>query len=236
MIVIFIRTLIIYVTLVVIMRLMGKRQIGEMQPYEFIVTLIIADLACIPMADVSIPLTYGIAGIFALFILHQILSLLEQSNDFFKKIISGKPSVVINKNGVDLVELKKNNMNVDDLIESMRTLGYFSLDQLNYAIYESNGKLSAFEKNEQSESGSQMEKNGSSLPLVIVNEGKAVKRNLTLINCEQKTVEKFIKNANQKMTSTEVMTVDGNGRVYLKCKKQKYQILNNFPLKEGVSW
>lgn len=236
MIVIFIRTFIIYIILVVIMRLMGKRQIGEMQPYEFIVTLIIADLACIPMADVSIPLTYGIAGIFALFILHQILSLLEQSNDFFKKIISGKPSVVINKNGVDLVELKKNNMNVDDLIESMRTLGYFSLDQLNYAIYESNGKLSAFEKNEQSESGSQMEKNGSSLPLVIVNEGKAVKRNLTLINCEQKTVEKFIKNANQKMTSTEVMTVDGNGRVYLKCKKQKYQILNNFPLKEGVSW
>ena len=233
MIVIFIRTLIIYVTLVVIMRLMGKRQIGEMQPYEFIVTLIIADLACIPMADVSIPLTYGIAGILALFILHQILSLLEQSSDFCKKIISGKPSIVINKNGVDMLELKKNNMGVDDLIESMRTLGYFSLDELDYAIYESNGKLSAFEKSEQK---NKENNTCSSLPLIIVNEGKMVKRNLSIINSERKTVEQFIKNANQKIILTEVMTVDGNGRVYLKCKKQKYQILNNFPLKEGVTW
>ena len=188
------------------------------------------------MADVSIPLTYGIAGIFALFILHQILSLLEQSSDVCKKIISGKPSVVINKNGVDMVELKKNNMGVDDLIESMRTLGYFSLDELDYAIFESNGKLSAFEKSEQSENSGKIENFRTSLPLILINEGKTVKRNLTLIKCEQKTVEQFIKNANQKVNSTEVMTVDGNGRVYLKCKKQKYQILNNFPLKEGVSW
>ena len=97
MIVTFIRTLIIFVTLVVVMRLMGKRQIGEMQPFEFIVTLIVADLACVPMADVSIPLTYGIVAILALFLLHQLLSFLEQSSDFFKHVISGRPSVVINK-------------------------------------------------------------------------------------------------------------------------------------------
>ena len=72
----FIRTLIIIITLIVLMRLMGKREIGEMQPYEFIITLIIADLACIPMTDVSIPLTYGIVAIVCVFLLHQILTLL----------------------------------------------------------------------------------------------------------------------------------------------------------------
>ena len=73
MLVTFIRTFVVFITLVIIMRLMGKRQIGEMQPFEFIVTLIIADLACIPMTDVSIPLIYGISAIFALFLLHQLL-------------------------------------------------------------------------------------------------------------------------------------------------------------------
>ena len=98
MVVIFIRTLIIFIALVVVMRLMGKRQIGEMQPFELVLTLIIADLACVPMADVSIPLVYGIVGIFALFLLHQIFSLIEQSGEKAKNLISGKPSVVIDKN------------------------------------------------------------------------------------------------------------------------------------------
>ena len=73
----FVRTLIIIITLMVLMRLMGKREIGEMQPYEFVITLIIADLACIPMADVSIPLTYGIVAILCVFLLHQLLVVLE---------------------------------------------------------------------------------------------------------------------------------------------------------------
>ena len=135
MLVTLIRTLIVFTTLLIIMRLMGKRQIGEMQPFEFVITLIIADLACIPMADMTIPLLYGIVAIFGLFLLHQILSLFERSGDKIKFAISGKPSIVINKNGVDLVELEKNNMDVEDLIEAMRSQGYFSLDDLDYAIF-----------------------------------------------------------------------------------------------------
>ena len=230
MIVIFIRTAVIFTTLIIIMRLMGKRQIGEMQPYEFVVTLIIADLACIPMADVSIPLTYGIAAIFALFLLHQLLSLLEQGGDFFKKIISGKPSIVINKDGIDIKELKKNNMGVDDLIESMRSQGYFSLDDLDYAIFESNGKLSAFCKNDQKQS----EKN--SLPILIVDQGKLVNRNLGVIGYDKSEVISFIKKNNLNTYNLEVMTIDGNGRVYVKEKKKKYKIINGFPIKEGLKW
>ena len=99
MLVISLRTLIIYLTLIVVMRFMGKRQIGEMQPFEFVITLIIADLACVPMADVSIPLLYGIVSILVLFLLHQLISLIEQSGDFAKRLVSGKPSVVITREG-----------------------------------------------------------------------------------------------------------------------------------------
>ena len=228
MIVTFIRTLIIFITLVIVMRLMGKRQIGEMQPFEFIVTLIIADLACVPMADVSIPLMYGIVAILTLFILHQLLSLLEQSGDFFKKVISGKPSIVINKNGVDIQELKKNNMGVDDLIESMRTAGYFSFDELDYAIFESNGKLSALENSEKTG------KTGS-LPLLIINEGKPVKRNLSVISKTEYDLSDFLKTRGEKLKNIEIMTVDGNGRTYIKAKNEKYEI-TEFPLNRETKW
>lgn len=224
-----IRTSIVFITLVVIMRLMGKRQIGEMQPYEFIVTLIIADLACIPMTDVSIPLIYGISAIFALFILHQLFSLLEQSGKLFKRIISGKPSLVINKDGVDMIELKKNNLGVGDLIESIRTNGYFSLDELDYAIFESNGKLSvmACQNNENPST--------SSVPLLIVDDGKIDKKNVKLLKISDQEIKDFLAKNNAKLQNTEVMTVDGNGKTYFKQKNEKYKVLN-FALPEGVKW
>lgn len=228
MMVTFIRTFIVFITLVIIMRLMGKRQIGEMQPFEFIVTLIIADLACIPMTDVSIPLIYGISAIFALFLLHQLLSLIEQSGNIFKRIISGKPSLVINSDGVDMLELKRNNLGVDDLIESMRAQGYFSLDDLSYAIFESNGKLSPLENPNK-------ESQNNSVPMLIVNNGKIDKKNIELIHSNQNAVLDFIKSNGGTLKNTEIMTLDGNGRVYFKSKKQKYKILK-FELQEGVKW
>ena len=223
----FFRTLIIITTLIILMRLMGKRQIGEMQPFEFIITLIIADLACVPMADVSIPLVYGIVGIVCLFLLHQLLTLLESSGKFFKTVISGKPSLVINKDGVDLIELKKNNMGVDDLIETMRAQGYFSFDDLSYAIYESNGQLSAMENPNKTPS--------NSMPLLIITEGKLDQENLKLIHIERDSLLSFIKSIDANLKDIDIMTVDGNGKVYLQEKKKRYKILN-YTLQENVSW
>lgn len=228
MIVIFLRTLIIFITLIVIMRLMGKRQIGEMQPFEFVVTLIIADLACIPMADVSIPLIYGIVSILALFLLHQLLSLFEQFGNTAKKILSGKPSIVIDKRGVNIYELQKNNLSVDDLIESMRALGYFSLDDLNYAIFESNGKLSPMENKDRSALP-------SSLPLLVVNKGKLIMENLSKLKSSKQEIIDFLDTKNCRLKTTEVLTIDGNGRSYLKPKNKTYFICS-YALKEGVKW
>lgn len=228
MIVTFFRTLIILITLIVLMRLMGKRQIGEMQPFEFIVTLIIADLACIPMADVSIPLLYGIVAIICVFLVHQILAVLEQRGNILKRIISGKPSLVINKDGVDMLELKRNNMDVSDLIESMRSAGFFSLDEVDYAIFESNGKLSTMQKDN-------VLNPPASLPLLIVSDGKTDKKNLELIKISENDVTNFLSSNNSNLKNTEVMTIDGNGRVYLKTKNSKFRILE-FSLPQGVKW
>jgi uncharacterized membrane protein YcaP (DUF421 family) len=210
------------------MRLMGKRQIGEMQPFEFIVTLIVADLACIPMADVSIPLIYGVVAILSLFLLHQLLSLLETSGNFFKVIVSGKPSIVINTNGVDMKELRSNNLGIDDLIEAMRSQGYYSLDDLNYAIFESNGKLSPLENPNRTTEN-------RSVPLLIINQGKINLSNIKRINISASEILDFLKTYNASLKKVEVMTLDGKGRIYLKEKNKKYEI-KEYNLPKEAQW
>ncbi len=217
MVIIFIRSLTTFIVLLIVMRLMGKRQIGEMQPFELVITLLIAELACIPMADISVPLVYGIAAILAVFILHQLLSVIEQTSQTAKRIISGKPSLVLNKNGVDFTELRRNNMDVEDLIESMRSAGYYSLDDLDYAIFESNGKLSAKEKVD-------YDKRKTSLPVLLIGEGKLICKNLSIIGRDKPWLEELLrKNGIKRIKGVGVMTVDGNGKVYLQKEKEKYK-------------
>lgn len=229
MVIIFIRSSLTFIILLVVMRLMGKRQIGEMQPFELVITLLIAELACIPMSDISVPLVYGIAAILAVFIFHQVLSLLEQSGRFLKKTISGKPSLVLNKDGVDFEQLRKNNMDVEDLIESMRSAGYFSLDDLDYAIFESNGKLSAKEKEN-------YEKNGAGLPLLVICEGKFIENNLSFLRFTHSEILKIINAHGAKNEKpVGVMTIDGGGKTYFQKENEKYEIFN-VKLKEGVKW
>jgi uncharacterized membrane protein YcaP (DUF421 family) len=213
---IFIRTTIIFLTLLFIMRLMGKSQIGEMQPFEFVITLLIAELACIPMADSSIPLLYGIVSIVAIFILHQIVWLLDMWFKPMKMVICGKPSIVINKDGIDFVQLKKNNLDVSDLVESMRVAGYFNLDDVYYGLYEANGSFAALEK----------ENKTNSLPVIVIENGKIDNKNESLCGLDNGKLLQFLKGEKCKLKNVLVMTVDGNGRVYFQEKNKPYKILH----------
>ncbi|MBO5713669.1 MAG: DUF421 domain-containing protein [Clostridia bacterium] len=229
--IIFIRSTITYVVLLILMRFMGKRQIGEMQPFEFIITLLISELACIPMTDVSIPLLYGLSAMLAVFILHQLMSVLEQSGKFMKFALSGKPSVVITKTGVDFKELKKNNLDVDDLIESMRSLGYFALDSVDYAIYESNGKLSAVEKKTNGE-----EYSPSSLPILIVKSGKPFEKNLQIASLSENDVIAIAnKEGISRLKNVDVLTIDGDGNYYIQQDGRQYKT-GKYVLKGGTKW
>lgn len=212
-----IRTAIIFAVLLVVMRLMGKRQIGEMQPFELVITLLIAELACIPMADTSIPLLYGIVSVLAIFVLHEAVTLLDLKVKPLKSVLSGKPSVVINKNGIDDYQLKKNNLDVSDLIESLRAAGYFSLDCIDYALYESNGTFSALPKKN-------YEQMQTSLPLVIIDNGKFNGKNLALTGLGQEYFETILREQGvRKHKNVLVLTADGEGKIYLQEKKEKFR-------------
>lgn len=217
MVLVMIRTAIIFAVLLVVMRLMGKRQIGEMQPFELVITLLIAELACIPMADTSIPLLYGIVSVLAIFVLHEAVTLLDLKVKPLKSVLSGKPSVVINKNGIDDYQLKKNNLDVSDLIESLRAAGYFSLDCIDYALYESNGTFSALPKKN-------YEQMQTSLPLVIIDNGKFNGKNLALTGLGQEYFETILREQGvRKHKNVLVLTADGEGKIYLQEKKEKFR-------------
>ena len=220
---VFIRTAVIFFTLLVIMRLMGKSQIGEMQPFELVITLLIAELACIPMADSSIPLLYGIIAILSIFILHQIVWLLDYWFKPMKTVICGKPSLVITKEGIDSYQMRKNNLDVSDLIESMRGAGYFNLDDVYYGLYEANGKFSALAKEELT----------PTLPVILIDNGKPDEKNAKLAGLDLQKVKDFAAEQGEKIKNVLVMTVDGNGRVYFQPKGKPYKILN---IQVGEKW
>ena len=212
-----IRTIVVFIILLIIMRLMGKRQIGEMQPYEFVITLIIAEIACIPLTDASIPLSYGIMSVLTIYFLHQVVCLIDLSIPQAKTLFSGSPSIVINKNGIDATQLKKNNLDVSDLIESMRSSGYFSLDEVDYAMYESNGTFSALAKSNEKSAP-------VSLPILLISEGKFDLKNLALTGRDSEYfLEKLRGQGFDELKKVLVMTVDGNGRVYAQSKGEKYK-------------
>ena len=227
---IFLRTAIVFVALLIVMRLMGKRQIGEMQPFELVITLLIAELACIPMADTSIPLLYGLVSVLTIFLLHQLLLLADLKCKPFKAALGGKPSVVINKNGIDIPQLRKNSLDVSDLIESMRGAGYFSLDEVAYALYEANGKFSAMPR----EDGPR-EAHGS-LPVLIVGDGKYEEKNLALTKTGRPFFDAVLKQQNiRSLRKVYVLTLDGTGKVYLQCRGEKFRTFR-VALPEGCAW
>jgi uncharacterized membrane protein YcaP (DUF421 family) len=214
---IFIRTALIFITLFIVMRLMGKRQIGEMQPYELVITLIISELACIPMEDPSIPLLYGVIAILTVYLLHQIVCIIDLNIRNAKKVLSGTPSVVLNKNGIDDTQLKKNNLDVSDLIESLRVEGYFSLDAVDYALYEAEGTFSALPKKNYDDIQ-------NSLPVIIVDEGKFVKHNIELTQQTKSYYLEILRGHGcDELKNVLVLTVDGNGKAYLQQRGKKYE-------------
>ncbi|WP_073024763.1 DUF421 domain-containing protein [Lutispora thermophila] len=142
MLIVFIRTIILYFLIVIIMRLMGKRQIGQLQPSELVVALIIADLAAIPMGNTGIPLLAGIIPILTLFVCEAMLSYISLKSQLARRIISGKPSIVIEKGKILENELRKQRFNIDDLMEQLRLKDVFDIQDVEYAILETGGQIS----------------------------------------------------------------------------------------------
>lgn len=236
-----IRSVIVYIITFIIIRLMGKRQVGEMQPFEFVITLIIADLACIPMAELAVPLVHGIVPILALFLLHFFICFLSRKFMWFRYSITGRPAIVINPNGIDYKELKKLNMTLDDLMEAIRGCDYFSIEEIAYAIVETNGKLCVIARaNTQpiirDDIGIKAEP--SALPVNLVLDGKIMQENIKLIDVDDKFLNKYYKKVNVASAKQILLfTIDNNGKIFIQPKnKNKFFVFEEAGFKGGQNW
>lgn len=205
---------------------MGKRQLGQMQPFELVLTLIIADLATIPMAEVSVPVLHGIVPLLTLVILHFLLTLLCKNSQWLSKVISGKPVILINPKGIDYSAMKKLNLSTDDIFAALRECGYFSISQVQYAIMETNGKISVMPKTEFSPATNgdlKLSNPDAYLPIILVSDGKVVKENLAVACMSEDEVKEIIrKNSKNKKTTIKdvlILSVDQMGESYLQLKK-----------------
>lgn len=142
MFIVLIRTIFLYFLVILVMRLMGKRQIGELQPYEFVITIMISDLAALPMQDTRLPLILGIIPILTLLFIKTILTQLQLKSQFTRKILEGEPCILVCKGKINYQALKRQQINLDELMEELRLAGYFDLNEIQYAILENNGQLS----------------------------------------------------------------------------------------------
>lgn len=148
MLIIFTRTFILYIVIILILRLMGKRQIGQLQPSELVVALVIADLAAVPMGNVGIPLLNGIIPIITLFIMEELLSYISMKSEKARGLISGKPSILIERGVIIEEELRRLRYNLNDLLEQLRLKNFANLEDIDYAILETSGQLSVIPKPE----------------------------------------------------------------------------------------
>lgn len=146
MLVVLARTVILFTAVITVMRLMGKREIGQLQPAEFVIALMISELAAIPMEDTGIPLLSGLLPIFTLLVLQATVSFISLKNEKARALLCGKPSILISGGQIDEAELYRLNYNINDLLEQLRAKNYPDVSEVAYAILETNGDLSVLPK------------------------------------------------------------------------------------------
>lgn len=212
MLTIFFRGLIIFGVLLIVIRLMGKRQIGEMEPFELVITLVISEIACVPMGDKNIPLIYGLVSILTLYIVHQFIVLLSK-NTKMQTLISGKPLLVIDKGGINLCAVKQLNMQLNDILQSIRNSGYFSIEEIEYALMETNGQLSVIPKKS-------MENRQKSLPIPLVLESKWCNDQLEEHNIDKEKISRILLQKNIKFKNLILLTLDQNDHFVAQIKQK----------------
>ncbi len=198
-----------------------------MQPFELVLTLIIADLATIPMAEVSVPVLHGIVPLFTLTILHFLLTLISKSFTGFSRFISGKPIIIINPKGIDYKSIKMLNLSIDDILAALRNCGYFSITQVQYAIMETNGKITVMPKTEFSpvtNGDLKTDAEDSFIPVTLINEGKIMQDNLQVAKINKEEVNQIILEKGYKnFKDVLLFTLDQSGQAYLQAKKGEGQ-------------
>lgn len=219
-----VRAIILYIILLVVVRIMGKRQIAEMQPFELVLTLIIADLACIPMGENTTPIAHGIIPLLTLVVLHYFMTLLSRKSMLLRKVFNGKPAIVIDENGINYKVLQGLNMTLNDLNESLRGQGYFNFDEIAFAIVETNGMISVLPKAKNAPATCDdlnLSPPQKSLTVMLINDGKIVEENLEYLKLSKDFVYDILKKQKTPLKNVLLLSVDDSGKINFQAKNSK---------------
>lgn len=224
MFVVLIRTIILYLFIIVGIRLLGKHQIGQLEPSELVLTLIIADLASVPMQDNGIPLLSGLIPIVVLLCLSSIFSVLCTKSIKFRTLLCGRPSIMVQNGQVVEAELRKNRLTLDELMEELRIQGYADSKSIKFALLETNGQLSVLPfAAEKPATAAQMgvATQETGLPVVLISDGRLLEHNLKGAGYEEIWLEKQLAaHGLHSPRQAFLLTVDETGSTYCVPKKE----------------
>lgn len=221
---IFVRALILYIIVLIAIRLMGKREIGQLQPFELVVTIMIADLASVPMQDIGIPLVHGVIPILALLVGQLILSMINIKSGIARRIISGKPTVLISNGKILEKKLKAQKYTMDGLLEQLRVSGYTNIADVEYAILETSGEISVIPKSgslpaTKKDMNINTEKAGYFRPVVI--DGSYIEGNIDDLKISKEQIDGILKSNNLSLNDTFLFLKDENGKTYIQKKENE---------------
>ena len=222
MIITFIRAIFLYIIVLIVMRLMGKREIGQLQPFELAISIMIADLASIPMADSGIPITNGIIPILGLLVMHLIISVINKKSIKAREIICGKPSILIYRGKIDEKVLKKERFTINELQERLRGNNVVNIGDVEYAILETNGQVTVIQKpNKRITTPEDFDimPEYEGIPYDLVVDGKIMYDNLKIIEKNYEWLKKQIEKFGFKPEQALIVTLDGKGRIF--CQKKE---------------
>lgn len=216
--IVLIRSLILYILVIFSVRLMGKRQLGELQPSELVITILISNIATLPLEDTDIPLSLGITPILALVCFEVIVSCLNLIFPKFRKMISGSPKIIIRNGKTDPQTLRELRFSVDDLMMSLREKDVFDIEDVQYAIVETTGNISVMKKQIQDTPTRQdleLKVKNYDPPQVIVSDGKIIPQALKSMGICDGTIEKILKEIKLKLNDIFIITVDTQGHFFI---------------------
>lgn len=224
MIISIIRTVILYAFVVFSVRIMGKRQISDMQPSELVITLIISEIAAIPMQNTSQPLISGVIPVLVLVALEIIASVIMMKSGKFRKLVCGSPIVVIRDGEILQNEMRRLRLTTEDLCVQLRQQNIFSIEDVQYCIVETNGKVSVLEKPQSRQPSAKdfgIEISDNKIETVVVSDGQILDNSLKLCRKSKNDVIEILKKENTKLSDVFIMTLDALGKYNIVWKERK---------------
>ena len=224
MLIVFFRSIILYILVLIVMRLMGKREIGQLQPFELAIAIMIADLASIPMSDIGIPIMDGIIPILGLLVMHLLISFINLKSMKMRAFICGKPSILIYRGKINEEEMRKERFTINELQERLRSNNVYDIGDVEYAILETSGQVSVIEKPNKrmvtpEDLNIEPEYEGISYDLVI--DGKIMNENLKILNKDYNWLEYEVRKFNMKPEEALLVTINGKGNFFCQKKSGK---------------